>query len=178
MTEHPLPDADDPIWSAANGFVVRKDEGTFKFVDGPNERVKVKVTGEQTDGALSLTEVDVLPGFGNNPHAHLVENEAFYIASGAFRLINGCASIEAEAGDFVWIPRGTRHGFKNIGSDVGKLLIYFTPPGFENFFLEAGEDADADGNPPPAWTPDRIEALGDTFRAHRLLLLPKEDDWA
>ncbi|MBB2946453.1 quercetin dioxygenase-like cupin family protein [Actinoplanes lutulentus] len=173
----PVPDKDDPIWTAARGFVVRKDEGPLKFVNGGNERVKVKVTSEQTDGRLALLGIDVTPGFGNNAHAHGNEDEAFYIASGDFRFINGSTTFDAGAGDFVYIPRGTRHGFKNIGSEMGTLMVFYTPAGAEQFFLDYGDDPDPAGAAPPEWTPERLAAMGEALEAHRIIMLQKNDDW-
>ncbi|MCM4084333.1 cupin domain-containing protein [Paractinoplanes hotanensis] len=174
----PVPAEDDPIWTAARGFVVRKEEGPLKLLNGGGEKAKVKVTGEQTGGRLSLMEMDVAPGFGNFPHAHGAEDEAFYIASGDFRFVNGAGTFEAGAGDFVYIPRLTRHGFKNIGAETGTLMVFYTPAGAEQFFLKYADDPDPAGNPPPEWTQERYEAMGEALKAHKMILLPKADDWA
>ncbi|MBY8873906.1 cupin domain-containing protein [Micromonospora sp. PLK6-60] len=173
----PGPDNDDPIWTAARGFVVRKDEGPLKQLNGGRERVKVKLTGEQSGNQLSLMEMDVAPGFGNLAHAHGAEDEAFYIASGEFKFINGAGTFEAGAGDFIYIPRMTRHGFKNIGSGTGTLMVFYTPAGAEQFFLNYGDDPDPDGGPAPEWTQERFEEMGNALAAHHMILLPKSGDW-
>jgi mannose-6-phosphate isomerase-like protein (cupin superfamily) len=97
----PVPDPSDPIWTAANGFRVRKDEGPLKLLNGGVEQARVKVTGDQTDGRLSLLEMYVAPGFGNIAHAHGDEDEAFYIGSGEFRFINGSRTFDAGPGDWI-----------------------------------------------------------------------------
>ena len=174
----PVPDEDDPIWTAANGFVVHPQEGAHKLLNGGREDVKVKVTSAQTGGRLSPLEIDVTPGFGNNAHAHGGEDEAFYIASGDFRFINGAGTFDAGAGAFVYVPRGTRHGFRNIGSETGKLMVFYTPAGAEQFFLDNGDDPDPDGNPPPEWTQERFDAMAEALKVHKMILLPRSDDWA
>jgi hypothetical protein len=74
-----LPDPNDPIWTTANGFLVRQDEGPLKLLNGGVEQARVKVSGDRTGGRLSLLEMYVAPGFGNIAHAHGDEDEAFYI---------------------------------------------------------------------------------------------------
>ena len=74
----PVPDPDDPIWTAANGFVVRQDEGPLKLLNGGVEQARVKMSGDRTDGRMSLLEMYVAPGFGNFAHAHGQEDEAFH----------------------------------------------------------------------------------------------------
>ncbi|WP_431973851.1 cupin domain-containing protein [Micromonospora haikouensis] len=172
------PDRSDPIWTAANGFVVRDTEGAVKLINGGQEIMRVKVTGSQTDGRLSLMEGRIAPGFGNTPHAHGAEDEAFYVVSGEFRFINGDRSFIAGPGDFVYIPRGTRHGFKNLGTEEAKLLVFYTPAGAEQFFLQHGEDPDPSGKLPPVWTAEKFAALGESLDAHQMILLPDGDDWA
>ncbi|MGW4460771.1 hypothetical protein [Micromonospora sp. NPDC004704] len=68
----PLLDKSDPIWTAANGFVVRSSEGTTELVNGGHETFSVKVSGKETDGRLSLME-------GEEPSKLLV----FYTPAGA-----------------------------------------------------------------------------------------------
>ncbi|MFC5940641.1 cupin domain-containing protein [Micromonospora harpali] len=172
------PDRSDPIWTAANGFVVRDTEGAVKLINGGQEIMRVKVTGSQTDGRLSLMEGRIAPGFGNLPHAHGAEDEAFYVVSGEFRFINGDRSFIAGPGDFVYIPRGTRHGFKNLGTEEAKLLVFYTPAGAEQFFLQHGEDPDPSGKLPPVWTAEKFAALGESLDAHQMILLSDGDDWA
>lgn len=174
----PLPDKNDPIWTAAKGFVVRKEEGRLKLLNGGRETTRIKVTADQTGGLLSLMEMDVAPGFGNIPHAHGGEDEAFYIASGEFRFVNGAGTFDAGQGDFVYIPRGTRHAFKNLGSETGTLMVFYAPAGAEKFFLDYGDDPDPAGNPLPEWTADRFAAMGEALEAHKMILLPSSDDWA
>jgi len=174
----PVPPKDDPIWTAARGFVSRKQDGATKYVNGGREVAKVKVTADQTGGALGLLEMDVVAGFGNLAHAHGDEDEAFYIASGEFTFINGSSKFDAGEGDFVYIPRGTRHAFKNRGEQTGTLMVFYTPGGAEQFFSKYGDDPDPEGNPPPEWTQERYEAMGAALEAHRMILLPRSDDWA
>ncbi|WP_372350838.1 cupin domain-containing protein [Streptomyces sp. KL116D] len=60
----------------------------------------------------------------------------------------------AGPGDFVFIPRGTRHRFKNVGDADARMLFLFTPGGHEKFFVENGDVPEAGGTS-PAWGPER-----------------------
>lgn len=173
----PVPADDDPIWTDARGFVVRKGEGPVKLTNGGRERAQVKLTGDQSSGQLAFQEMDVTPGFGNTAHAHGAEDEAFYVKSGRFKFINGSGTVEAGPGDFIYVPRLVRHGFKNISSDTGTLLIFYTPAGAEQFFLKYGDDPDPDGGAAPEWTPERFAEMSDALAAHNMILLPRSGDW-
>lgn len=167
----PLPDKDDPVWTAANGFIVRKDGGVVRLTG--HEVMSVKVTGEQTGGALSFMDGLIEPGHGNVPHIHSKEDEAFYVASGSFEFINGDRKISAETGDFLYIPKGTRHAFKNTGSEPAQLLVFYTPAGPERFFLAHGETDRA----PEPWPDEKFNELVDILGAHNMVLLPGDHDW-
>ncbi|MEU3986342.1 cupin domain-containing protein [Streptomyces sp. NPDC026672] len=167
----PLPDEDDPVWTAANGFVVREDGGVVRLTG--HETFTVKVTGEQTDGALAFMDGLVEPGHGNVPHIHSQEDEAFYVLSGAFEFLNGADRITAGPGDFVYIPKGTRHGFRNTAAEPARLLVFYTPAGPESFFLAHGETDRA----PAPWPEEKFEELVDVLAAHNMVLLPGDHDW-
>jgi cupin domain len=49
----------------------------------------------------------------------------------------GDRTVNALPGDFVHVPRGTVHCFKNTGNTHAKMLVTFTPAGMEKFFEEA-----------------------------------------
>ncbi|MEO3748588.1 cupin domain-containing protein [Plantactinospora sp. B5E13] len=156
---------------------MRSSEGITKLINGGQETFTVKATGKQTDGKLSLMEGEVSPGFGNLPHAHGAEDEAFYVVSGEFKFINGNQTFDAAAGDFIYIPRGTRHGFKNISTEPSRLLVFYSPAGAEEFFLKYGEDPDPSGKLPPHWSEEKFSALADALTAHHMILLPDSNDW-
>jgi mannose-6-phosphate isomerase-like protein (cupin superfamily) len=172
-----IPGPDDPIWTAERGILVRKDEGALKLLNGGQETARVKLTGDRTDGRLSLLEMFVAPGSGNIAHAHGDEDEAFYITAGEFRFVNGSGTFDAGPGDFVYIPRRTRHAFKNLSTETGTLMVFYTPAGPEQFFLDHGDDPDPTGAPPPAWTPEKIAEITATMDPHQVIPLPGDDDW-
>jgi len=74
-------------------------------------------------------------------HVHRHEDETFYVLEGTptFRL--GDTRIVAGPGDFVNIPKGTLHCFRNFSDGLVKMILTFTPAGIERFFEETLERA-------------------------------------
>lgn len=59
-------------------------------------------------------------------------------------------SLVTTAGDFVYIPRGTVHRFKNVGVGMAVQLVTFSPAGIEGFIQEVfPEVKDRKAAPPP-----------------------------
>jgi len=99
----------------------------------------IKTTAEQTGGAYSVTEIESFPGNGPPPHIHQKEDECLYIVEGAFSVILGGRAYDVADGDFVRIPKGTPHAYKNVGAIPGKILVILSPGGFERMWAELGE---------------------------------------
>jgi mannose-6-phosphate isomerase-like protein (cupin superfamily) len=119
---------------------------------GPTPSVKatytIKATAESTNGALAFVEASVPPGGGPPPHVHQASDEAYYVLGGQLDVLDGDRTLSVGAGDFVFIPRGTLHRFKNVGVDAVRMLFLFTPAGFEGLFFEMGLPA-RPGEPAP-----------------------------
>jgi quercetin dioxygenase-like cupin family protein len=75
------------------------------------------------------------------PHVHRMREEAFYILDGSFHFVLGEDAFHAAAGSFIFVPRGTRHGF--TVEPGGRALLLVTPSGLEGFFAELGEGLEA-----------------------------------
>ncbi len=104
---------------------------------GPGELMTFLITGEETGGAFFMAEISVVPGGGTHtPHIHHREDEAFRLLEGTLTIQVGGDTIIASAGDFVFLPRGIAHSFKNISDGHAKVLVLTTPAGLEGFFTE------------------------------------------
>ena len=119
--------------------------GEGRVIHVPGHPVTFKVTAEGTGGAYCLFE-SVIPGNGPTQHIHKTEEEAFYILGGEVNILVGEQIVSGTTGSFVLILRGTVHTFWNTGPTPAKLLVIFSPPGFEQVFTEVwgdlGEDAE------------------------------------
>ena len=98
-----------------------------------------------TNGMYSLVEVVILPGEGSPPHTHLNEDEGFYVLEGKFKVwLANREPVELDPGDHAFGPRNIEHYFRNVGETTGRLLLIFTPGGYERYFIELAQ-ARADG---------------------------------
>jgi mannose-6-phosphate isomerase-like protein (cupin superfamily) len=98
----------------------------------------VKISGDETQGRYSVWEIEVAPNNGPPLHKHSMEDESFYVLEGDFSFPYGSKETKAGKGQFMYVPRGEFHTYKNIGSSFGKLLLIITPPQLEKFCEEIG----------------------------------------
>ena len=117
---------------------------------GPGDRYVFLVTGKDSGGAYFILEATVPPGGGPPPHKHHREVECFYLLEGALTVQVSDREVQASAGDFVHVPRGTTHAFQNSGDKTARMLAVFSPAGMEGYFEEATNPApDRFATPPP-----------------------------
>jgi len=98
-------------------------------------QVRFLCTGDKTDKAWSLMEGEIPEHAGPPPHDHPWD-EAYYILEGEVRfLIDGQERL-VRAGDFVYAPAGTLHGFQGASANAARMLIFDAPAHAESFFRE------------------------------------------
>jgi quercetin dioxygenase-like cupin family protein len=92
-------------------------------------RTRFVATGSQTRGDFGLFEVTMAPGgSGPGPHLHRTFSESFHVLEGSLAVLADGEWTTASAGDLVYVPRSSVHGFRSAGPDVGaRFLILFTP---------------------------------------------------
>jgi uncharacterized RmlC-like cupin family protein len=78
-------------------------------------------------------------------HVHHHDDETFYVVDGEVTVFAGDQRIELRAGDYAFVPQGTSHAYL-VRSERARMLITFSPSGFEEFFVEIG----VPGDEPPA----------------------------
>ena len=117
---------------------------------GPGDLYTFLVTGEESGGSYFAMEALVPSGGGPPPHIHRNEDETFYLLEGQMTFLLGDDSVVAGPGDFVNVPRGTVHSFRNDGSELARMVLTFTPAGIEKFFEETLEPALDRTQAPPA----------------------------
>ncbi len=124
------------VASTRAGRLMHRPVDTGPAFWGPGDHYTFLVTGEESGGAYFAMEAFVPPGGGPPPHVHRREDETFYVVEGRIEFRLGDDLIEAGPGDFVNVPRGTVHCFRNAGSDTARMVLTFTPAGMEKFFEE------------------------------------------
>jgi mannose-6-phosphate isomerase-like protein (cupin superfamily) len=67
------------------------------------------------------------PPSGPDPHFHRSISESFYVLSGTVRLYDGDKWVDGRPGDFLYVPEGGIHGFRNESGEPASMLILFAP---------------------------------------------------
>lgn len=145
--------------------------GTGPAYRGPGNQITFLITSAESNGGLFFGEVIVSPGGGPPPHRHSHEDESFYLQEGTLTLLLGDETIIASPGDFVQIPRGVVHAFKNTGSVNAKMLAVNTPGGIEKYFEEIFDLATDRTVPPPVPSPALLARAKAAAAKHGLELL-------
>ncbi len=98
-------------------------------------------TADQTDRAFGLYrwEMSAEPS-GPGPHFHRSISESFYILSGTIRLFDGRSWIDAVPGDFLFVPTGGIHGFRNESGAPATMLLLFAPGADREAYFETLAD--------------------------------------
>jgi mannose-6-phosphate isomerase-like protein (cupin superfamily) len=91
-----------------------------------------------TGGRFGLFQWDMPARAGGaSPHFHRTFSESFYMLSGTVELYDGATWAPARAGDFLYVPEGGVHGFRNDADEAASMLILFAPgPPRERYFEE------------------------------------------
>lgn len=105
--------------------------------DGPKDQLIFKLGGGESGSTFEFAEARTRPNSGPPVHIHFDTDEAFYVASGAYRVKVGDQVRDVGPGSFVFAPRGMPHAFLNTGKTEGMLLTIASPTNWEAFMREA-----------------------------------------
>ena len=119
--------------AASGGIILGPGEG--RPIPG-TDAMTLKATSEETGGSIGFIEATSPPGYGPPRHIHHSHDELFYVLEGEFLFLVGERRVSAPPGTFVFIPRGTVHAAKGIGTEPGKVLAAYLPGGLEHSFEE------------------------------------------
>ena len=91
-------------------------------------QVHYLATGAETDGLFGLYrwEMSAAPT-GADPHFHRTFSESFYVLSGTVKVYDGRSWTDAGPGDFLHVPPGGIHAFRNESGEPATMLIHFAP---------------------------------------------------
>jgi quercetin dioxygenase-like cupin family protein len=116
-------------------------------VASPTARTHFVATQALTRGEFGLYRVDMAPGApGPSTHFHRTISESFFVISGEVRLYDGERWITGASGDFLYVPVGGLHAFRNDSDAAASMLILFTPGApREEYFERVAEMAQRGG---------------------------------
>ncbi|HZB21959.1 MAG TPA: cupin domain-containing protein [Blastococcus sp.] len=133
---------------------LRRADAPAELVLGGGGAAHYLATGATTGGAFGLYrwEMGAAPT-GPGPHFHRGITESFYVLSGTVRLYDGERWLDGAAGDFLHVPEGGIHGFRNESGEPASMLLLFTPGApREDYFETLADAARRDAMTPEDWT--------------------------
>lgn len=129
----------------------------FRPADSPHELISrtgsadYLTTGASANGDYGLYRWNMGPEpAGPAAHFHRSLSESFFVLGGTIRLYDGAQWLDGRPGDFLYVPEGGLHGFRNESGEPASMLILFAPGApRETYFeglaaLSLGEDRPTD----------------------------------
>jgi quercetin dioxygenase-like cupin family protein len=108
-------------------------------------------TGDGTNGDFGLYRWNMGPGQGGpGPHFHKAMSESFYVLDGVITLYDGTEWRDGNVGDYVYVPEGGVHGFRNDSDAAASMLILFAPGAAREAYFEGLEHIAKTGERPSA----------------------------
>lgn len=158
-----------------NVKAIFRPSGSAPAVYGPGDIYNFLLTGKESNNVFFQFEALVSEGGGPPPHIHSREDETFYVISGSLEILLGDKIHQAKAGDFVYIPRGTVHRFKNVGKDMSVQLVTFSPAGVDKFMQEVFPEVKDRKAVPPPITEELIRKMGEAAPKYGMKFLPPSE---
>jgi quercetin dioxygenase-like cupin family protein len=112
-----------------------------QIVEDPvfRHRLRFARISDETGAEAVEVEMWVAPGGGVPPHVHPSMDERFTVLDGRAEFLSGRRWSAAGAGETVAVPAGTRHAYRNRGTEVAYVRCVATPPdpALEGFLTDA-----------------------------------------
>jgi quercetin dioxygenase-like cupin family protein len=112
--------------SGSQGYIIESHEGPTWDMR-PGRPAVFKLLSDDTGGRVAVFEEEVPPGVGTPLHLHRNSDEVILVLSGDFTFRLGDVSQRVSAGAWVFVPLGRVHGWRNSGSEPGRVAFVFTP---------------------------------------------------
>ncbi len=117
-------------------------------------------TGASTEGLFGLYRWNMSAEHGGpDPHFHRTMHESFYVLHGTVRIFDGREWVDTGPGDFVHVPPGGIHGFRNESGAPASMLIHFSPGAPREGYFEGLAEFARSGRPSD-------EEMADFYRRH------------
>jgi mannose-6-phosphate isomerase-like protein (cupin superfamily) len=125
---------------AARGFGLGPDGG--ERLSWMGEPTMLKATGQDTGGLYAVADIITTPEGLVPLHVHHREDEAFFLLEGEVTFSIGDDVFDAGPGGFAFGPRDVPHRY-TVRSARARMLMVFSPAGFEGFIRETSEPSDS-----------------------------------
>lgn len=137
---------------------------------GSSGRARLKILNQPGDDAgYALLEASHPAGEPRiRDHVHTRHEETFVVLAGQYEVRLGDDIVVARAGDFVFIPRGTPHTYRNGGSTPARVLNIISPPDGVELLADLGALAQVDVDE---------DALVELHARHNAILVNPLPNW-
>lgn len=137
---HPALVYPPPRYQGDSGLVsatLRRSEQEPDWTYASGGTVRYLATHASTGGQFGLYrwEMAAAPG-GPGPHFHRTISESFYVLSGTVALYDGTRWVDGRPGDFLFVPEGGIHAFRNESGRPASMLILFAPGATREDYFE------------------------------------------
>ena len=126
---------------------------------------RIFVDGKQTENKYSIVEITFPQGEESEIPLHKHGNEALimHVIEGSFLFRYGKEILKGKEGTVLKFEKDISHSYKKTGKNQGKLLVTYTPAGFENFFRELGKSNVEDFKKPIEFNPVIVNLLESNY---------------
>ncbi len=133
----------------------------------------VLAEARDTGGRFSMMEELLRKGSGPGPHKHTWSDETFYMLDGEITFLVADEIKTSRTGDFLMVPRNTRHAFR-VDSETARFLNGYTPASLEAMIVELATPATERVLPPKNAYPI-IEITPELLSRYGMDMLPGPD---
>jgi mannose-6-phosphate isomerase-like protein (cupin superfamily) len=118
-------------------YIIQPHEGDrIAFCNTPGLSVNIKVDSVRTGSTtLAMGTAELVD---SNFGVHRDEDEVVYFIQGEGRAVVGADTLPFQPGTTMYVPRGVRHGFVNMGEKPVRFVWFITPRGLEQRFRTGG----------------------------------------
>ena len=110
----------------------------------------IHITGKETGGRFSMVELFATKE-GEVPwHIHHSEDEGFYVMEGEITVFIEDREIKGRPGDFIFAPKGLPHRYSVDTPGHARVMLTFSPAGFEDFVRATSTRTSSLTPPPPS----------------------------
>jgi len=128
---------------------------------------------KDTGGRFSMMEELAPKDSGPGPHKHTWSDETYYMLDGEITFLVNDEIKTARTGDYVMVPRNTRHAFR-VTSDTARFLNSYTPASLEAALVELATPATERVLPPKNASPN-IKMTPELLSRYGMDILPGPD---
>lgn len=122
--------------------------GSAELLTMDSGTMRVLAEGKTTNGAVTVLDSVLRPGYWTNPHTHNFA-ESFYVYEGTMTVEIAGVRHQLTPGSYAWVPPNVSHALGNDGGSQVRNVLTTTPAGIETMFRRRAEEFRKTNPPKP-----------------------------